>query len=522
MKYNLGCGNQYLQGWVNVDQFPQTKPDLVMDLEKFPWPIEDNSADEILLSHVLEHIGGHSSTFLGMMKELYRICKPGAKVIIRVPDPRHDDFLSDPTHQRAIIPGMFQTFDLMLNEIWVSHGLPGTPLGKYLGIDFATASITSHLDSEWESRRAAATLDASSLAFAQRSYNNVSQWWEIILVAQKPFTPGRSLRRYDALVIQRWGGMGDVLMALSAAAAIKASVGTPIFLHTSPELAELAKLSPSIDGVFCDAAAVEGALARIGASNPRVVDWAPVQFGISRFHQVDAYLMFLGLTLPDASKGLKLTLPDNEQSKAVKEQLKSLPEGAAKIVLHPGATDPNRTWPQTFWMDLTDRLLAAGHAVVVIGATNSTDKRGVISINHPAVLDLTDHLDYIGTLHLLRNCNILISNDSGPIQLAGASDIGIVGLYSVASGDCRLPYRNGSCFYKAVAIKPECALHPCYPKINDMTLVNKFCTENGITTQNLPTLFGKWCINSDKYCCTNETAAVGKVIAAVGDLVDWR
>ena len=103
-KYNLGCGNHYLFDWINIDRFPDAKPDIVMNLERFPWPIENDSADEVLLNHVLEHLGGSSDTFLGVMQELYRICQPGTKIVIRVPDPRHDDFFGDPTHQRPIAP----------------------------------------------------------------------------------------------------------------------------------------------------------------------------------------------------------------------------------------------------------------------------------------------------------------------------------------------------------------------------------------------------------------------------------
>ena len=35
MKYNLGCGADYHYGWVNVDRFPDARPDVVMDLETF-------------------------------------------------------------------------------------------------------------------------------------------------------------------------------------------------------------------------------------------------------------------------------------------------------------------------------------------------------------------------------------------------------------------------------------------------------------------------------------------------------
>jgi hypothetical protein len=44
MRLNLGCGQEHLPGWVNVDQFPAARPDLVLDLERLPWPFRDGCA----------------------------------------------------------------------------------------------------------------------------------------------------------------------------------------------------------------------------------------------------------------------------------------------------------------------------------------------------------------------------------------------------------------------------------------------------------------------------------------------
>ena len=102
IKLNLGCGSKILLGYTNIDKFDTYKPDIVHDLEKFPYPFEDNSVNEILLSHVLEHVGQNPDVFNNIIKEFYRICVHGAIINIIVPHPRHDDFISDPTHVRPI------------------------------------------------------------------------------------------------------------------------------------------------------------------------------------------------------------------------------------------------------------------------------------------------------------------------------------------------------------------------------------------------------------------------------------
>ena len=51
MKLNLGCGKDYIDGWVNVDFYDDSKCDVTHDLEEFPWPWEDDSVSEIRIIH---------------------------------------------------------------------------------------------------------------------------------------------------------------------------------------------------------------------------------------------------------------------------------------------------------------------------------------------------------------------------------------------------------------------------------------------------------------------------------------
>src|SRR5450631_3827069 len=154
MKINLGCGSDYRPGWLNVDQFDNRSPDLVVNIDQPPWPMESNYADHILLKHVLEHVGKDSETFLAIIKELYRICKPDATIEIHVSHPRHNDFLGDPTHVRPVLPEMFTYFDLAAVEQWQATGLPGTPLAIYLEVDFETVETKFFLDPQWQAKLA--------------------------------------------------------------------------------------------------------------------------------------------------------------------------------------------------------------------------------------------------------------------------------------------------------------------------------------------------------------------------------
>jgi hypothetical protein len=186
VKLNLGCGASRLEGWVNVDREAILNPDQVWDLDQTPWPWADSSVDEIYLIHVLEHLGERSSTFLAIIKELWRICQHDAKITIEVPHPRHDSFSADPTHVRPILPSMLALFDQALNRGWLSQNLSNTPLGLILGVDFRVESYTNLLAEPWRSRVVSGEVTPAMIEEAYNRYNNVVETVTVVWRAVKP------------------------------------------------------------------------------------------------------------------------------------------------------------------------------------------------------------------------------------------------------------------------------------------------------------------------------------------------
>lgn len=108
-KLHLGCGREILPDWINLDCFPLPGVDIIADLDdcqNTKLPFEDNSIDEFLAAHVIEHLH-HPLPF---MEELYRIAQPNAKAVFKVPFGSSDDAFEDPTHVRQYFLNSFQYF----------------------------------------------------------------------------------------------------------------------------------------------------------------------------------------------------------------------------------------------------------------------------------------------------------------------------------------------------------------------------------------------------------------------------
>lgn len=95
MKINLGCGNVHLDGYLNVDNEATAAADKILDLDKLPWDLKDNSAEEVFCSHVLEHLDNVVAT----IAEIHRVLKPGGLLRVIAPYYASPGAFYDLTHK---------------------------------------------------------------------------------------------------------------------------------------------------------------------------------------------------------------------------------------------------------------------------------------------------------------------------------------------------------------------------------------------------------------------------------------
>ena len=105
MKLNLGCCDDILPGYVNVDIVPPC--DQQVDLAgQWPWP--DSSVDEIKAHDIFEHLPDVIHT----LNETHRVLRPGGKVEIVVPTTDGRGAWQDPTHCSFFNRNTFYYFEV--------------------------------------------------------------------------------------------------------------------------------------------------------------------------------------------------------------------------------------------------------------------------------------------------------------------------------------------------------------------------------------------------------------------------
>ncbi|RMG67478.1 MAG: glycosyltransferase, partial [Calditrichaeota bacterium] len=315
------------------------------------------------------------------------------------------------------------------------------------------------------------------------------------------------------IVLARRGGLGDVLMALPLARAMKAEYpGHEIVFATLPQYREVVEANPWVDR-FIPYQTYFSVL----FNYDKAVNLEPAYYGIQPRHQIDVYLELVKRSVPVKEKEIVLNVPARVQEE-IQARLAELSRESgshgATILLHPAKSDPNRTWPVERWGKLAARLIEEGHRVILVGSDHSFPNRGTHAFRLPGLVDWRNQLSLLEFVALCRQADLLISTDSGPIQLAAASDIAIVGIYSVVRGKNRLPYRHGKAGWRAAAVEPSCSHRGCFEKMNDPEIFAPYQEKIEAREISPAKVFATWCLNPEPFACMRREITVEQVLAA--------
>lgn len=223
-------------------------------------------------------------------------------------------------------------------------------------------------------------------------------------------------------------------------------------------------------GLICERINGKRKAGRINANKGEIRlsgDWAKYLFASSQnrtqnlFNLVDVYVGMGGVSHKPVEDYLKVA--SHARDKAY-DFLKTngYEEKGCLIAFQMGANKPHRAWPADNFVLLADRLMKrADIEIVLLGSEKEKDigDRFQGQAGFP-VIDLIGKTGLADLPAIIKQCNLIISNDTGPIHIAAAVRTKVLGLYfSTAYFSETAPYGEGN-----VIIQAELPCSPCHER----------------------------------------------------------
>jgi heptosyltransferase-2 len=159
------------------------------------------------------------------------------------------------------------------------------------------------------------------------------------------------------------------------------------------------------------------------------------------YHRSRAYDLLLGLDPEGPPRAHRLSAPKERLERWRAALGRSAPgpgcegtpttvRGAGSLVaLFPGAHAPARRWPLERFAELARLALARGARVVVLGGSREAELTARVARAAPGALDLGGRTDLLDLAAVLSLCDLVVTNDTGPMHLAGAMGTPTVSLW---------------------------------------------------------------------------------------------
>lgn len=180
-------------------------------------------------------------------------------------------------------------------------------------------------------------------------------------------------------------------------------------------------------------------------------------------HLVATYKMLLGpLGIPISDTTPSLYLAPGQVAKArMLLTQQGIPDGAIIVGINPGATYGSaKCWLPERFRAVTEKLLCDKNIYIVyfgdVGTGNLVKE--ICAGLPPRVVNLAGMTGLNELACLISHCDVLVTNDSGPMHIADAIGTPIVALFGSTSEVVTGPYRSGTIIHKHV----ECS--PCYQR----------------------------------------------------------
>lgn len=183
-------------------------------------------------------------------------------------------------------------------------------------------------------------------------------------------------------------------------------------------------------------------------------------------HQTEYYLHLLTpLGITDGSKRLWLVTTDGE-NEAARQSIRShgIDDDEQLVGINPGATyGTAKRWSTERYARLADQLMESPKArILIFGGPGEEDLGHAISsqMRHPALV-LTGRLKVRELMAMIRQCDLFLTNDSGPMHIAAAFEIPLVAIFGPTDPQTTSPLGEKSLLLRKQVDCSPCLLREC-------------------------------------------------------------
>ncbi|MEI6430837.1 MAG: glycosyltransferase family 9 protein [bacterium] len=264
----------------------------------------------------------------------------------------------------------------------------------------------------------------------------------------------RQYRGNPLILVDRFGGMGDVISCFPLLGAIRAKYPKAyIVFRTTSALIELPSLSGYVDEVVEDERCDEV---------PRSIRVRDIDLNSFDFHFAPQHTTDPGVTQKDrlshivdafcnqydlvpASRQPHIALPETYRVR-LSNEIHAVRTGSGPIIfIHCGPSWPVKEWAPSAWAELTRRFHSELDATVIqVGADWHYDARYDAVPRIPGAIHWIGSLTVTETAAAVAGADLLVGIDSGLLHIAGAVGTPSIGLFGPTSPHFHLPLETES------------------------------------------------------------------------------
>lgn len=95
-----------------------------------------------------------------------------------------------------------------------------------------------------------------------------------------------------------------------------------------------------------------------------------------------------------------------------------------------GAKRPENRWPMVYFIELSSLLIKEGYRIVVLGGSEDAENADMIKKIDDKVLNLCGYFTPLQTGLFMRECDCIITNDTGPMHLSYSNNVATIAIFS--------------------------------------------------------------------------------------------